>query len=168
MSSTPDTKPAVASWLGLAGWIGISLAAGAIGGLASVRASSFYTQLSRPEWAPPSWLFGPVWTVLYVLMGIAAWLVWRERGWAGARGALTLFLVQLAANALWTWLFFAWREGGLALAEIMLLAALIVATMIAFARVRRVAALLLAPYLLWVLYATALTMAIWRANPGPV
>ena len=165
MTGTPDTQPA-ASWLGLAGWIGISLAAGAVGGLASARASSFYVQLNRPEWAPPGWLFGPVWTVLYVLMGIAAWMVWRERGWAGARGALTLFLVQLAVNALWTWLFFAWRQGGLALADIILLAALIVATMIAFARVRTVAAILLAPYLLWVLFATALTMAIWRANPG--
>lgn len=166
MSGTSDTKPAVASWLGLVGWIGISLAAGAVGGLASARASSFYVQLNRPEWAPPGWLFGPVWTVLYVLMGIAAWMVWRERGWAGARGALTLFLVQLAVNALWTWLFFAWRQGRLALADIVLLAALIVATMIAFARVRTVAAILLAPYLLWVLFATALTMAIWRANPG--
>ena len=168
MSNGSNTRTAAASWIGLAGWIAISLAAGAIGGLASVRASSFYAQLNRPEWSPPSWLFGPVWTVLYVLMGIAAWLVWRERGWAGARGALTLFLVQLAANALWTWLFFAWREGGLALAEIILLAVLIVATMIAFARVRTVAAILLAPYLIWVLYAMALTFAIWRANPGPV
>jgi tryptophan-rich sensory protein len=99
-------------------------------------------------------------------MGIAAWLVWRERGWAGARGALLLFVAQLALNALWTWLFFAWRQGGLALAEIVVLLVLIAATMAAFARVRALAAALLAPYLLWVAFATALTAAVWRRNPG--
>lgn len=131
-----------------------------------MNARDFYAALAKPPWAPPGWVFGPVWTTLYILMGIAAWLVWRERGWTGARGALSLFLVQLAANALWTWLFFAWRRGGLALAEIILLAALIVATMLAFARVRRTAAVLLVPYLLWVLFATALTAAVWQRNRG--
>jgi tryptophan-rich sensory protein len=160
------TATAAPSWLGLAGWIAASLAAAAVGGIASAGAGSFYAELEKPAWAPPAWLFGPVWTTLYVLMGIAAWLVWRERGWAGARGALLLFVAQLACNALWTWLFFAWRRGGLALAEIVLLAALIVATMVAFARVRTLAAALLAPYLLWVVFATALTAAVWRRNPG--
>lgn len=154
------------SSLALAGWIAVSLAAGALGGIASVGAASFYAELSKPAWAPPGWLFGPVWTTLYVLMGIAAWLVWRESGWEWGRGALTLFLVQLAGNALWTWLFFAWRQGGLALAEIVVLAALIIATMAAFARVRPLAAVLLAPYLAWVLFATALTASVWRRNPG--
>lgn len=152
--------------LALLGWLLVSLAAGAIGGVASMNARDFYAALAKPPWAPPGWVFGPVWTTLYILMGIAAWLVWRERGWTGARGALSLFLVQLAANALWTWLFFAWRRGGLALAEIILLAALIVATMLAFARVRRTAAALLVPYLLWVLFATALTAAVWQRNRG--
>jgi benzodiazapine receptor len=152
--------------LGLVGWVIASLAAGAIGGIASVNAKGFYAQLERPAWAPPSWLFGPMWTTLYVLMGIAAWLVWRERGWAGARGALLLFVAQLAANALWTWIFFAWRRGGLALGEIVVLAALIVATMAAFARVRPLAGALLVPYLLWTCYAGALTAALWRGNPG--
>jgi tryptophan-rich sensory protein len=153
------------TWLGLIGWLAATLAAGGVGGIASARAPEFYAQLARPSWAPPSWVFGPVWTTLFILMGIAAWLVWRERGWSGARGALTLFIVQLAFNALWSWLFFAWRRGALAFAEVVLLAVLIAATMIAFARVRRLAAALLAPYLLWVLFASALTFSIWRRNP---
>lgn len=153
-------------WLPLIGWILLSQAAGGIGAIATSRARDFYLDLARPEWSPPGWLFGPVWTTLYVLMGIAAWVVWRERGWQGARGALGLFLAQLALNALWSWLFFAWREGALALAEIIVLAAFIVATMVAFARVRTLAAVLLVPYLAWVLFATALTFSLWRANPG--
>jgi translocator protein len=88
--------------LGLAGWLLLSFVAAAIGGLASAPAGTFYQQLSRPDWAPPASVFGPVWSVLYLLMGVAAWLVWRERGFAGARTALSLFLIQLLANALWT------------------------------------------------------------------
>ena len=151
--------------LALAGWILSSLAAGAIGGVASRNAGAFYGQLDRPPWAPPSWVFAPVWTTLYVLIGVAAWLVWRERDRIAVRGALTLYVVQHVLNALWTWIFFAWRRGGLALAEIVVLALLIVATMIAFARVRKLAAALLVPYLGWVAFATALTAAVWRRNP---
>ena len=97
--------------IGLVGWLLACFAAAAVGSVASANAQGFYQQLDKPSWAPPPWLFGPVWSVLYLLMGIAAWLVWRDRGFAGARNALTLFVVQLAANALWTWLFFAWRRG---------------------------------------------------------
>lgn len=144
----------------------MSFAAAALGGFASANAGPFYEQLSRPAWAPPAWLFAPVWTILYALMGVAAWLVWRERGFRGARGALALFGVQLGANALWTWLFFAWRQGAAAFAEILVLWALIAATMAAFARVRPMAAWLLAPYLAWVTFAAALTYAVWKANPS--
>jgi benzodiazapine receptor len=153
-------------WMGLAGWLLASFAAAAVGGVASANAGDFYQQLARPAWAPPSWLFGPVWSVLYLLMGIGAWLVWRERGFRGARGALWLFVIQLAANALWTWLFFAWRRGALAVGEILLLWVLIAATIAAFWRVRPLAGALLIPYLLWVTFATALTYAIWQRNPG--
>lgn len=152
--------------LGLLGWLLVSFTAAAIGAIGSANAGDFYAQLARPDWAPPGWLFAPVWTVLYLLLGVAAWLVWRARGFAGARSALTLFVVQLAANALWTWLFFVWRLGGLALAEIVVLWFLILATLIAFARVRTWAGLLLVPYLIWVSYAAALTAAVWRMNPG--
>ncbi len=99
-------------------------------------------------------------------MGIAAWLVWRAQGFAGARSALVLFIVQLAANALWTWLFFAWRLGGIAFGEILLLWALILATMVFFWRSSKVAGALLFPYLAWVSFASALNFATWRLNPG--
>ncbi len=152
--------------LGLLGWVGVCFAAAALGGIASARAGVFYQQLVRPAWGPPGWLFGPVWTLLYLLMAVAAWLVWRERGFRAAGGALGLFLLQLAVNALWTWLFFHWHLGALALAEILLLWALILATAWGFGRVRPLAAVLLLPYLAWVSFAAALTFAIWRRNPG--
>lgn len=151
-------------WLGLIAWLLVSLATGATGALATANAREFYAGLVRPAWAPPGWLFGPVWTTLYLLMGVAAWLVWRRAGWAGAAGALVLFLAQLVANAAWSWIFFAWHRGALAFAEILLLLALIVATMVAFARVHRLAAVLLVPYLAWVGFAAAPTYAVWRAN----
>ncbi len=159
-------RSALSSAAGLAVWLAIVFAAAAAGGLASAGAGGFYLGLARPAWAPPAWLFAPAWTLLYLLMAVAAWLVWKERGWRGAPAALSLFLAQLAANALWTWLFFAWRLGAAALVEIVLLLALIVLTLGAFGRVRALAGWLLVPYLLWVGYATALTWAVWRANPG--
>lgn len=153
-------------WLGLAGWLAFAFAAAAIGAVASVSAKTFYAELVRPAWAPPGWLFGPVWTALYALMGVSAWLVWRVRGFAGARTALALFISQLAVNALWSWLFFAWRLGGPAFAEVLLLWCLIVATAVAFRSISALAAVLLLPYLAWVTFASALTFAVWRLNPA--
>ncbi|HET7187239.1 MAG TPA: TspO/MBR family protein [Gemmatimonadaceae bacterium] len=152
------------SWVGLVGWLLAALATGAVGALSTRHAREFYAGLVRPRWAPPGWLFGPVWTVLYLLMGVAAWLVWRAAGWSGATATLSLFLVQLVFNALWSWVFFSWRRGALAFANIVLLLALIAATILAFARVHPFAAALLLPYFTWVAFATALTYAIWRAN----
>lgn len=151
--------------LGLVAWLLLSYMAAAVGGIASANAGSFYEQLSRPNWAPPASLFAPVWSVLYFLQGVAAWLVWRARGFHRARTALGLFVLQLAANALWTWLFFAWRQGALAFGEILLLWILILATAVAFWRVRPWAGALLLPYLLWVSYASALTYSVWQRNP---
>lgn len=151
--------------LGLVGWLLVTFAAAAIGGAASVRAGSFFESLDRPGWAPPAELFSPVWTVLYLLMAVAVWLVWRERGLGGARGAITLFLVQLAANAVWSWIFFVWREGALALLDIVVLWLLIAATIAAFWRISRTAAILLVPYLAWVSFAGALTYSLWQRNP---
>ena len=150
---------------GLVAWLIVSFVAAAIGGAASIEAGPFYTQLVRPGWAPPPSIFGPVWTILYTLMGIAAWLVWRVGGFRAARSALTLFLVQLALNALWTWLFFGWNRGALAFADILLLWALIVATLVAFWRIRPLAGALLVPYLLWVSFAVALNYSLWQLNP---
>jgi translocator protein len=148
--------------LGLIGWLAIVFAAAWVGG--RVTDPAWYQALQQPPWAPPAWLFGPVWTVLYLMMGTAAWLVWRRGGFAAAAAALTLFLVQLALNAAWSWLFFGLHRPGLAFAEIVLLWMLIAATIVAFRRIHRTAAWLLAPYLLWVTYAAALNFSLWRLN----
>lgn len=150
---------------GLVGWLFASFATAAIGAAASVQAGPFYAQLVRPGWAPPAWLFGPVWTALYALMGIAAWLVWRVGGFRAARSALSLFVVQLAVNALWSWLFFGMHRGALAFADIVLLWVLIVATLRAFWRIRPLGGALLVPYLLWVSFAAVLNYSIWQLNP---
>lgn len=163
MTSAPHSP--LKQMLALVAWLLLAFVAAAIGALASVNAGAFYAQLLRPSWAPPAWLFGPVWTALYALIGIAAWLVWRAHGFRRAGPALTLFIVQLAVNALWSWLFFAWHEGALAFAEILVLWALIVSTIIAFSRLEALAALLLLPYLAWVSFATALTLSVWKLNP---
>ena len=126
--------------LGLVGWLALAFVAAAVGG-------------------------GPVWTVLYTLMGIAAWLVWRERRVRPVAPALALFAVQLAVNAAWSWFFFAWKSGAAAFVAIVLLLGLIVATMVAFYKVRRAAGLLFVPYLAWVCLATALSWTVWRHNP---
>jgi translocator protein len=151
--------------VGLIGWLLASFAAAGVGGVAAAGAGDFYRQLDRPGWAPPAWLFGPVWTVLYALQGVSAWLVWRERGARGRRGALAIFLAQLAVNALWSWLFFAWRQGALAVGEVVLLFALVGVAAALFGRVRPLAGALLLPYWLWVGFATALTYSVWQRNP---
>jgi tryptophan-rich sensory protein len=150
---------------GLLAWLAIGFVAAAIGAVASVQAGSFYLSLSRPAWAPPASVFGPVWTALYTLMAIAAWLVWREGGYSNARAALNLFLAQLAFNALWSWLFFAWHLGAVAFVDILLLWVLLVATLVAFWRIRPLAGLLLVPYLLWVIFAAVLNYTVWQMNP---
>lgn len=162
---TPRLSPS-RQVIGLVGWLLASFATGGIGAMASVRAASFYGQLVQPSWAPPAWLFGPVWSALYVLMGIAAWLVWRQHGFAHARSALLLYAVQLVVNALWSWLFFAWHQGALAFADIVLLWLLIAATVVLFWQKSRVAAWLLVPYWAWVSFAAVLNLAMWRLNPA--
>lgn len=150
--------------MGLIAWLVICFVAAGIGSIASIQAGAFYMELTRPAWAPPPAIFGPVWTALYAAMGVAAWLVWRREGFRPARTALLLFLVQLLLNALWSWLFFAWHRGALAFAEILLLWAFIAATLISFWRIRPLAGALLVPYLLWVSFAAALSYSVWQLN----
>lgn len=152
--------------LGLLGWLGLVVVVAAVGALASADAASFYAQLVRPVWAPPASAFGPVWSVLYVLMGIAVWLVWRDLDTKSSPWALPLFAAQLAANALWSWLFFAWRNGVAAFADVVILLVLIALTIAAFRRVSGLAAWLMTPYLAWVCLATALTWSVWQGNPA--
>ena len=151
--------------LGLAGWLVACFIVAAIGSAASIQAGPFYAQLIRPEWAPPPAVFGPVWTMLYTLMAISAWLVWRVDGFAGAKPALLMFLAQLLPNALWSWLFFAWNLGGPAFFDILLMLAMIMATQVLFWRISRLATVLLIPYLLWVSFAAALNFSLWQLNP---
>lgn len=153
-------------FLGLLSWLALLALVAALGAIASVNAGDFYQQLQQPAWAPPGAVFGPVWTTLYLLMAVAAWLVWRRSGWQGAGLALSLFVLQLVPNVLWSWLFFAWHQGGLAFANILLMLGLIVATIVAFWRQQRLAALLLVPYLLWVGFAAVLNVTVWQMNPG--
>jgi tryptophan-rich sensory protein len=147
----------------LAAFALLTLGAAVVGGLASARATDYYESLSRPSWAPPGWLFGVVWTPLYVLIAIAPWLVWRERGEHAVGAALAVWAAQLVLNALWTWIFFAWERPGAALVEIVALLVLIAVTIVLFARVSPLAAALLVPYFLWVAFATALNASLWRA-----
>jgi tryptophan-rich sensory protein len=137
-----------------------------LGAVASASARDFYADLAKPAWSPPGWIFGPVWTVLYTLMAIAAWLIWRKRGFSCEPGPLTLFALQLAANGLWSWLFFAWRLGAGSTVEIALLWLLIIATTISFARIDRLASALMIPYLAWVTFAAGLCYKIWSLNPN--
>lgn len=151
------------AFMGFVAWMVLTFVAAAAGAAASIDAAPFYAALVRPAWAPPSSVFGPVWTALYVLMGVAAWIAWRH---GASRGTLALYVVQLALNALWSWLFFAWHRGALAFVDILVLWALIVVTLVAFWRVRPLAGALLLPYLAWVSFASALNWAVWHLNPG--
>lgn len=149
----------------LVGFIVLCLAVAATGG--AVTASSvgtWYAGLAKPAFNPPNWVFGPVWTTLYVLMAVAAWRVWRRRGEPGARPALGAWALQLALNLGWSFLFFGAQAIGAALAEIALLLAAIVATATLFWRIDRPAGALFVPYIAWVSFATALNAALWRLN----
>lgn len=150
---------------GLVVLLGIVFVTAAIAAVASIHAGPFYTGLSRPGWAPPPAIFGPVWTLLYALMAVAAWLVWRVAGFRAAKPALTLFFVQLALNGLWSWIFFAWHRGALALLDIAILLVVVVATAVAFWRTKPLAGALLVPYILWVSFACALNYSVWQLNP---
>jgi tryptophan-rich sensory protein len=143
----------------------MSFAAAAIGAAASIHAKSLYAQLVKPDWAPSAAIFGPVWTVLYAMMGVAAWLVWRSGGLRGNRLALSVFLAQLVLNARWSWLFFVWHQGALALIDIVVLWLLVAPTLILFWRVRVLAGGLLIPYLAWVSFASVLNYSVWQLNP---
>jgi len=148
-------------------FVGICLAVEILSGLATRQSvSTWYTTLSKPSWTPPGWLFGPVWTILYISMGVAAWLVWQKRSASVVTPALTLFFIQLALNGLWSLFFFGQRNLALGLVDIGLLWLALAATIAAFWMVRPLAGALLIPYLMWVSFATALNYTIWRLNPG--
>lgn len=153
--------------LTLVGFIFVCLAAGGIGGVATAEnVRGWYLTIEKPTWNPPGWVFGPVWTSLYLMMAVAAWLVWKDQQASATvkKTALTLFGLQLALNALWSFVFFEWHQLGWALVEILILWAAIVATLIAFFRIRKAAGWLLVPYLAWVSFASFLNYTIWALN----
>jgi benzodiazapine receptor len=144
----------------------IPLVVGGLGGAATAPAiPTWYEGLNKPPWNPPNWVFGPVWTALYILMGVAAWLVWRQ-GWDNpqVQVALTIFGVQLLLNLFWSLIFFGWRSPSWAALEIVVLWGFILATTALFYRVESVAGLLLIPYQLWVTFAAVLNVTVWQLN----
>ena len=143
----------------------LSYSAAAIGGLGSVNADNFYESLVRPSWAPPAWLFGPVWSILYTLIAISTWLLWLRKRFS-VRLPYFVLGAQLVFNALWSWLFFFWQLGLIAVIEITLLWILIVINAVTFYRISKPAGLLLAPYLCWVSFAAILAIELWLKNPG--
>lgn len=146
--------------------LAITLAAAGIGGIATASSvNTWYQELVKPSFNPPSWLFGPVWTVLYILMGIALFLVWQEVSEGHtSQGALVTFAIQLLLNVLWSFAFFGLRSPLAGLVVIVLLWLAILATILSFYRVSPTAAYLLVPYVLWVSFAAILNFSIWWLN----
>jgi len=134
-------------------------------GWTSTSVTTWYLTIEKPSWNPPNWVFGPVWTTLFVMMAVSAWLVWSRLGWKGARVPLLIFLGQLFLNAAWSYLFFGLRDPGLALVDVVLLWFAILSTMLAFRRVSTWATALIVPYLAWVSFATLLNWTLWQMNP---
>jgi benzodiazapine receptor len=152
-------------WIGLAIFLAICLGAGGLGAIATTpEIDGWYRTVAKPTWNPPNSVFGPVWTTLFVMMAIAAWLVWRPSGFITAKVPLLLFTVQLALNVAWSWIFFGLHQPGWAFVEIVVLWTTIVVTMRAFFLHSKLAGWLLAPYLAWVSFAAVLNFAIWRLN----
>ena len=161
-----DSPHPGAAWrpLALVAWIAAPIVLGLLIGRIS-SPDAWYAALAKPSWNPPSWVFGPVWTALYGAMGLAAYLVWRQLGWRGGRVPLGLFGAQLLVNLAWSPIFFGLHQLGWALADIIVMLALIVATTAAFWRVNRWAGVLMLPYVAWVSFAMTLNAEIWRLNP---
>ncbi|MGV8075574.1 MAG: TspO/MBR family protein [Syntrophobacteraceae bacterium] len=153
--------------LGLVGWLAVSFSAALIG--SRYVPGEWYASLAKPSWNPPNAVFGPVWSVLYALMGVSAWLVWRRAGFTGAgRSVMGLFFVQLVLNALWSYLFFGLHRPDIAFFEIVVLWVAILVVVVLFWSVDRVAGVLMLPYLAWVGFASCLNFALWRLNVSPM
>jgi benzodiazapine receptor len=149
--------------LGLAISLAVCFGAGWVG--SRFQPGEWYEQLTKPSWNPPNWLFAPVWSALYAMMAVAAWLVWKRDGLRKGAIPLTVFVIQLVLNAAWTWLFFGLHRPALAFVEIVLLWLAILAALILFWRRSTLAGALMAPYLAWVTYAATLNFGLWRLNP---
>lgn len=148
-------------WLALAVFFLLVVAAAFFG--ATFRPGAWYAALQKPSWTPPNSVFSPVWTILYIMIALAGWLVWRAGG--DNRPALIFWGIALVLNALWSWFFFGQQRIGMALIDIVALLVTIAGFILTARRVSPAASALFVPYLGWVSYATALNFAIWRLNP---
>lgn len=165
VSSSTKTKVLPLQWLILVVFVVVCLGAAGLGAAwTNTSVASWYSTLEKPSWNPPNWVFGPVWTCLYLAMAVSAWLVWRQQGMVGVRTPLLIFTGQLILNTAWSFLFFGLRNPGLALVDVVLLWLSILATILTFRRVSTWAAALLVPYLAWVSFATVLNWTLWRMN----
>ena len=154
-------------WVALLISLGICSAVGAVGSVFTAGSvKTWYRCLLKPPGTPPSWVFGPVWSILYLLMAAAAWLVWQQRIREDVWPALALFLAQLLLNGLWSFIFFGLRRPGAALVEIVVLSAAIIMTARRFAEFSHLAYWLMTPYAAWALFASYLNFGIWRLNQG--
>jgi translocator protein len=154
-------------WLMLLFFLFLCYSAAVLGSiLTSSSVETWYADLRKPPFNPPNWVFAPVWSTLYFLMALSAWLVWRKADWGGASLALTLFFAQLAMNVAWSGLFFGLRRPGTALVEIVFLFGAVVATALAFRSISGLAFWLMVPYALWVAFAALLNFKIWQLNLG--
>jgi translocator protein len=165
LNSEYDISVAAKPWFVLIVFLFLCLGAGGLASFLTARGvREWYPNLRKPPGTPPSWVFGPVWTTLYVLMAISAWLVWRDYGWRGGGPALLLFFAQLALNAAWSGIFFGTRLPGVAFAEILILWLAILFNVVVFHWLTPVAAILLLPYLFWVAFAGYVNFGIWRLS----
>lgn len=152
-------------WIGLVVFIGVCVGAGGLGAIATTpEIAGWYATIRKPTWNPPNSVFGPVWTTLFIMMAVAAWLIWKPKGFRAAAMPLTLFAIQLALNIAWSWIFFGMHQPGWAFVEILILWLAIVATTVAFFRQSTIAGWLMIPYLAWVSFASVLNFTIWRLN----
>lgn len=156
---TPTSRPALV----LVGWLALCFAAAVTA--VFVSTAGWYAGLHKPSWNPQAWVFGPTWTLLYAMMAVAAWLVWRAGGWKTQRWALGWFLLQWILNTMWTPLFFGLHRVDLAFADIIALWLALAVTIGLFWRARKAAGALLIPYLAWVSFAAVLNFTIWQMNP---
>ena len=159
------TQPKSALWRAALVFYGATLLAAVLGGYGSASSGQFYQQLTLPAFAPPSWVFSPVWTALYLSMATAALLVWRSKPQDQTPPVLAVFLIHLIANALWSWLFFAWQTGLGATVGVLILLGMVLWLTLRFRHYSQLAMLLMVPYVAWVSFATLLTISIWRLNP---
>ena len=157
------TRP---GWAVLFSIMAATVVAARIGSVASLNAPEFYQALTKPWWAPPAWVFGPAWTVLFVMMAASAWVVVKGRALSRSRSELSLYGAQLVLNAAWTWLFFHWHQGAAAFVLASILLVMVVLTARAFHRVKPLAGWLMTPYIAWVSFASLLTYSVWQGNPG--